>query len=261
LHLWDVAVQELLADEGLGPVEWGVYIAVWETQPESVTQLTCRTGMSRTCVTRACRKLEQAGWLALSACGPSLRPVALIPRRCQELLAKNLVIGYESAPYKGEYLMKRCLDLLVASSDYLDNARLGFLTNPATKEALEYDRFYTLGVAFEFNGPQHYEKTRLYSGDRSLRETQARDLIKKGLSLNHQVKLITITVDQLHPTVIQSLLPAILPRRPVDPDGYYYQALVKNRTSELSLSQVCRGASGEETEPLPIRVSVVLGSL
>src|SRR5690606_2563656 len=82
--------------------------------------------------------------------------------------------------FKGEGLMRALLSLLVDLDVFEDNASPGFLVNPLTDERLQFDRFYPPSVAFEFNGPQHYGETELYSAEHA-REQRARDLIKIGI--------------------------------------------------------------------------------
>lgn len=55
--------------------------------------------------------------------------------------------------------MREYLSLMIDSGEFEDNAAPGFLVNPLTDERLQFDRFYPPGVAFEFNGPQHYGAT------------------------------------------------------------------------------------------------------
>jgi hypothetical protein len=140
-------------------------------------------------------------------------------------MALRLREEYDMAVYRGEFLMRKYLDFRVATNDFIDNARPAFLTNPLTGERLEYDRYYLAGVAFEFNGSQHYERTRLYEDGKSLKERRARDAIKKGLSMDARVIIVVITAEQLHPTILEGLIPGILPRRTIDTGGAYYQAL------------------------------------
>jgi hypothetical protein len=123
--------------------------------------------------------------------------------------------------------MKAFLDYAIASEGYMDNARPEFLTNPATGERLEYDRYYFDGVAFEFNGTQHNEQTDRFQSARQLRDTQMRDLIKIGRSVDARITLVTVHPHQLHPEVIVSLLPDCLPRRTLDFNGPYLRAMAR----------------------------------
>jgi hypothetical protein len=208
--------------------------------PESLTGLAAHAKVSREVAKRVCGLLAQHGWLEHRADGYRIRPVAVIPESCQVYLAELVEMEYGLVEKKGELLMKRLLDLMIASDAYVDNARPGFLINPLTGELLEYDRYYyLLGAAFEFNGSQHYELTERYSSVKQLKEIRNRDLVKKGRSLEANVTLVTVTGNQLHPDVLESLIPPILPRRPLDKNGPYFAALTR-----LCIGYAAKAASG-----------------
>lgn len=102
------------------------------------------------------------------------------------------------AQFLGEALMREWLTLLVVTDRYEDNARPGFMGNPQTDEKLEYDRYYPeLGVAFEFNGPQHYTTTKMYPNSEEGRRLRMRDAIKSGLSHDNNVRLVIIEAKDL----------------------------------------------------------------
>jgi hypothetical protein len=226
LHIPDVVARGLLAERGLGPTELAIFLAVWTSQPGNLSALSEIVGASRNTTTRACDNLVARGWLRLVPDGKRLRPEALIPHCCQELMVQSLKEAYEMAANRGEFLMKRYLDLRVNSDDYVNNARPVVLTNPGTGEPMEYDRLYlTQGVAFEFNGPQHYETTKRYNNEWELKQTKLRDLVKTGISYKNNIALIVVTMDELHPDILETLIPASLPRRPLDTTGCYYRAL------------------------------------
>ena len=105
------------------------------------------------------------------------------------------------AKYLGEALMREWLTLLILSSRWTDGARPGYLVNPMTGERMEWDRLCELdkptaegfvSVAFEYNGPQHYGPTARYPSDEDARKRRARDLIKLGLGVENNVKVIII---------------------------------------------------------------------
>lgn len=101
------------------------------------------------------------------------------------------------APYLGEFLMRKLLDNTVASTTFMDNARPSFLRNPKTNQPLEYDRLYFEGVAFEFNGEQHYSTTSEFPDPQALQERRTRDLIKVALSLENGITLVTVVDEDL----------------------------------------------------------------
>ena len=223
MRLSDLVLTELARD-GLGFREQGVYLAAYAHAPESMAGLARAARLSRKTVTRACRVLAAAGWMSLRRASDRLCPVALIPKRCQVKLGKMLEARYSSVDYRGEFLMKRFLDMWVRCDVFVDNARPDFLCNPTTGESLEYDRHYELwDVAFEFNGPQHYGRTEWYEGPREAGERIARDLVKESLSRKEGVELVVVRAADLEAGRLARLVPAGLPRQHVDQEGPLFE--------------------------------------
>ncbi|MGE5485077.1 MAG: hypothetical protein ACM3X4_08685 [Ignavibacteriales bacterium] len=152
-------------------------------------------------------------------------PVPVVPESLQHEQASRLQTLVGIASQKGEFLMKCWLDVLVASDDLIDNCRPGFLCNPLTGEPLEFDRFYLEGVAFEFNGRQHYRPTSAYPDEQTFRERRARDLLKKGLSQEKGIVLVEVTSADLTLENMEKKIPDVLPRSVVDREGPYVKAL------------------------------------
>lgn len=122
--------------------------------------------------------------------------------------------------------MKKWLDYLIAPTEYIDNARPTFLQSPETGEPLEYDRYYpSYRVAFEFQGPQHYAPTRVYPNLDQFREMRKRDVMKRGLSSEHGVTLVTIMPDDLSLDGMLKKIPPVLPKAVIDPAGPYAREL------------------------------------
>jgi len=68
-----------------------------------------------------------------------------------------------------------------------------WLTNPKTNFKLELDGYCEeIGIAFEFQGDQHYQKNPFFHISRSLEETQYIDQLKKKLCKEHGVTLIEV---------------------------------------------------------------------
>lgn len=219
-------MRQMFKSASLSAREWGIYAAVWERCPRSLSELARQSKTARSTLRIVCTRLISNGWLRLDREGNRLRPVAIVPDSVQEQLAVHLEEGYAAAQFKGEFLMKAFLDYAVVSEWHVDNARPDFLTNPATGERLEYDRYYLEGVAFEFNGSQHYEHTERFASARQVKETQVRDLIKKGRSSDAAVTLVVVRPHQLHPDVLRTLVPpALLPLRRLDLEGPYLTSL------------------------------------
>lgn len=221
----EIILNELLETPRLTPVDRNVYIWAFLLQPPSIRRVAEAAGVSWHTASRACRRLAQAEWMRLEGPPQRKRPVAVVPARCQDKLAERLEKEYGMARNKGEFLMKRNLDLWVRSREFLDNARPDLLTSPTSDHALEYDRFYYgFGVAFEFNGPQHYDAGPGFD-EQTHKEIRTRDLIKQALSKEAGVQLVTVTGQDLAPDIFPKLLPETLPRNWVDTDGPYFRAL------------------------------------
>ncbi|MBE3584342.1 MAG: hypothetical protein IMX01_09560 [Limnochordaceae bacterium] len=161
------------------------------------------------------RLLNSAGGVTLWVC---LRHPEL-EARTAELVQVKRRMG--RARYAGQAIMGEGLSVVVASREFTDNARPGFLCNPFSAESLEYDRLYEVRgerVAFEFNGPQHYGTTDVFPDEAEADRTQARDGIKQALSSKNGVHLITMTATELvFDKMLAKVEPlnGILPLRPL----------------------------------------------
>lgn len=216
---------ELLRLEHIGPTAKFLYLVAEAIQPRSVVELARVVGVDPRHTARLCAEMARSGWMKLVRSGRETMPVPVIPDAVQEQLARRLAELVGMSQHKGEYLMKCWLDLLVASDNYVDNARPGFLSNPISGESLEFDRYYLDGVAFEFNGPQHYGPTASFPDEQAFRDLRVRDLLKKGLSREKGIELVVITAGDLSLDGMVARLPALLPRSAVDRDGPYVKAL------------------------------------
>lgn len=212
-----------------------LYLILANCYPKQAGEVTVATeylarqlGICRQTLYRRILELAAGGWVRILSRGPRCTRLAL----CNPVLAEReaeverVRTRLNRARFGGEALMKEWLNLLVDSSEYDDNARPGFLRNPLTGENLEYDRWYAAGVAFEFNGPQHYHPTDIYPDPRQVDETKARDLIKKGISHDQGVVLITVEPQDLTLKGMQAKIGKYLPLRKVRPDDPVLRFLV-----------------------------------
>jgi len=217
--------EALGGEQGLGFREIAVYIAAVTYAPLSVSELADRLRICRKSSAEACRRLAAAGWMLCVRSGRSTMPVPIVPHQHQQSMVEELSVAYASAGNKGEFLLKRYLDMRVACHHYLDNYRPGFAVHPLTLEPLEYDRLYIRHkVAFEFNGPQHDGPTDKYSDAIAAADLKVRDMVKDCLSRTEGVSLVVVTVRDLVPDTLDLRLPPVLPRRPVDRESPYFKA-------------------------------------
>lgn len=164
----------------------------------------------------ALHQLTEQGWLELmqenkfkpihfTLCNP------ITARRETEVLLAQLRL--EESEYRGEALMRELLSLAIHSDEFEDDASPGFLVNPITEERLQLDRYYPPGVAWEYNGPQHYRTTKRFPNERKLRMQQTRDLIKIGLCQQRGIQLLILHADELSLSAIQERAAGLLPLR------------------------------------------------
>lgn len=183
------------------------------------TALRDRTGAGINTLKRAVRALQETGWLAISQRN-KFSPIHFVLRnppaeRCAEAMARA-ERRLNQAEYKGEALMREFLSVLVNNDEYDDDASPGFLLNPLTGEELQFDRYYPPKVAFEYNGRQHYGPTDRYADEAAVRNRQARDYIKMGISWARGIHLAVVHAEDLTLQGIRQKVEGLLPLRNLD---------------------------------------------
>lgn len=179
------------------------------------------TQLHRKTIARAVRALAAVNWLAFERSGRR-RPATCRfkdPRHAQsEAEVERAKRRLEKAAFRGEALMREYLNLLVDSDQYEDDAKPGFLVNPLTDERLQFDRYYPPAVAFEFNGPQHYGPTDLYSSEAAIKQ-RTRDLIKMGLCAERGITLVIVHPQDLNLVKMKEKIGNLLPLRDLTNEG------------------------------------------
>lgn len=213
---------DLLTDCRVG-VQARVLYGVLQLTPEfrnptgqfSYAHLSSLTHASLTTVRLAVGELVQTAWLRAT----QLNHRAPIHFSLQNPVTARIEADVtrarqrlEEAPFLGEALMREYLSLLADSDDFEDNAAPGFLVNPFTDERMELDRFYPPGVAFEFNGPQHYGPTDRFSGADAARQ-RGRDYIKLGICVTRGISLLVIHPEDLTMKAMRQKIGDLLPVR------------------------------------------------
>lgn len=166
-------------------------------------------------VRQAVGQLVQSGWLIMKQ-KHQLAPMTITLRHPIKeqfkVMMTRAINNLENAKFRGETLMKEFLSLIVASDDYMDNVKPGFLRNINTDGLLEFDRYYPNIIAFEFNGPQHYRPTDLYD-EKTVREQQIRDEQKRQLSCNKGITLAVVHPEDLSVAGMLDKIGGLLPLR------------------------------------------------
>jgi len=243
-------LRELFGHREFSVIDKVIYLVAAICLPNSLAELCAQARVSRSATLRACRHLARLGWMVLVKTGKRIRPVAVVPYQYQTKMAQDLERLYRLVGNKGEFLMKRYLDLRICSDEFIDNARPEFLVNPMTDELLEYDRYYMSRVAFEFNGPQHHSTTKAFPDEKALKKIKTRDLVKRALSDKAGVKLITITAQDLRPDALGRRIPDDLPLNPIDDGGPYFKALAR----------ICSAYADKATRPSDAEQPVKAGA-
>lgn len=181
-------------------------------------ELSQLTGGAINTVKRAILELKHTGWLVTDQPNQQapIRFELLHPGDRHAARAERKI---NLAEYKGEAIMREYLNLLVASRDFEDDAAPGFLVNPLTDERLQLDRFYpTPAVAWEYNGPQHYDGTELFTDEEALQQ-RGRDLIKAGICLLKGIHLEVVHAEDLTLERMQEKVGSLLPLRDLRGQG------------------------------------------
>ncbi|NPV78935.1 MAG: hypothetical protein HPY52_01480 [Firmicutes bacterium] len=216
-----------MQDTRIGSQAIHLYLLIEQMRPDSLSELSRISGISRDSVREQCKILVETGWLVSNVKHGRKILSTTMPSQTQEAFARRLKEDREDTKYVGEFLMKKWLDVLVDSDDFLDNARPPFLTSPSTAQQLEYDRYYRKGVAFEYNGRQHYETTPQFPHEDALQEGRLRDHIKVSLSQKNGIALVQITEDDLNLENMRAKIPDRLRLRMIHKDGPYIRMLTR----------------------------------
>lgn len=163
-------------------------------------------------VKRAVRALEDAGWITIDQKN-RLAALSFTLQHADIALLRAVQARLGMAEFKGQALMLEYLTLIVDSNRFVDDGSVGFLVNPRTKHLLEFDRFYPLhGVAFEFNGRQHYVATGRFSSQQ-VEAQRNRDATKRLICTRENINLVVVHAEDLTLEGMLHKVGELLPRR------------------------------------------------
>lgn len=185
-------------------------------------QLANLAGRGLQTVKQAMQDLAQLDWISIR----QSHQLAPIQFTCRDPFAGRAMAEVEEARrrleesrYMGEAIMREFLTILVDSAEFEDDAAPGFLVNPLTDERMQFDRFYPPDVAFEFNGPQHYQPTDLFPVTWKVAQQRARDYMKAGICFYRRVQLVIVHAEDLHLEGLREKTSPILPMRDLSDHG------------------------------------------
>ncbi|HYG56636.1 MAG TPA: hypothetical protein VD902_01015 [Symbiobacteriaceae bacterium] len=225
---------DLLRDDKLG-TQAKLWYGILQLTPSEVTYpaLSRLGGVSPTTAKQAVKTLRANGWLDLTQQNKH-SPIhftlhnPMAKRREAELArVKDRLVEQQ---FRGEALMREYLSLLVDCDEHDDNASPSYLVNPYAGEEMQFDRYYPPGVAFEFQGAQHFGPTDRYPDDAKARKQRARDYIKQGICADRKVQLVTVVAEDLSMERMQQKVTGLLPLR--DLYGYDPHTRFLDRVSQ-----------------------------
>lgn len=168
-------------------------------------------------IRRHLAKLREHDWLKLDKKESHLSPIPFTLTSPGETMVRRVNALLKDHPYTGEALTNAWCQVLINSDAFTVNGANGMLRNYKTGKLMQYDLFYYAPrmVSFEFNGPQHYHRTKLYDAA-TVCEQKQRDQIKADISEKKGVELVIITREDLSLKGMQKKIGNLLPLRNLD---------------------------------------------
>lgn len=191
------------------------FCAIDQSGRFTYTALRKQSGTGINTLKRAIAELTRTEWL-LIAQKRARAPIEFVlgnpVATMVEAWVKKARWRIKRARNKGEAIMHEYLSLLIDSEDYQDNVKLGILVNPSTGERMEFDRYYPKGVAFEFQGPQHFGNTDQFS-KQEVADQMARDHMKRGICAKEGITLLEVRREDLSLNTMKRRVGTHLPLR------------------------------------------------
>ena len=215
--------EALSRETGIPACAKGAHVVAAMQSPNSVRHLSDLLKVDLKTALKVCRSLEKAGWLTLRNEGRRLKPEAMVPSHVESRLATEMKSVISLMPFKGEAVSRALADWIVTPSVKLVfGARPSFLINANTGQNMELDIYAPEhNWAIEYNGDQHFGPTSQYPGDRQFVDRYRRDIQKARLCKQNNIRLTTLTRDDLSLEKMLETMPSDIPRRAVDPKGPY----------------------------------------
>ncbi len=208
--------QELLEDPEVGAqakVVYGLLRLRGGSGQFTYPELSATSGLDAKTIKRAVLGLAGADWLRVSQ-EHRLAPVVFSLGTPEGAEVERVRRRIRRAENTGEQIMREYLSVLVDDHDYEDGGYAGFLVNPFTGEPLQLDRHYKVGVAFEFNGPGHYQSDK----PAELARQKARDFMKAGMCREAGIDLRVVHPEDLSLHGMRQKIGDRLPIREVQGD-------------------------------------------
>lgn len=218
-------------DLRLKPIDCRVYNRLYERPLQTAGALIRDLQLAKETVRLSLARLVDTGWVYTHLAPGRVRGKVFIPWMPDEVeqrVASLLAQRRTTVRYYSEWLMRCLLDLLVPDMAYIDNAYPNWLITPQGGLRLQLDRWYEdLNVAFEFQGPQHFQKgDRFVRTDEDLSRRLRYDGEKIRLCSLQQVELIEVTGPELDFESFRDKIRGKVPLLPLRESGPLYRELL-----------------------------------
>lgn len=218
----------LIQDRRLTPASRLLYQGMTAMVKTTAKEYSSTLGIPAGTVRRCLGELQRCGWV-YSFRTPQqtgLIYAPWMPLDVEQELAELAEQLADTAPNRGEFIMKMMLDTLVNEPNFIDNARFRWTRLGTGHSRLEFDRYYPDSrVAIEFHGRQHYEEVEFNAGRSDLAAQQVRDGLKALACLRQGVTLIEIADIELSYEYLIAKLAGHLPLFPARVDRPLFRTL------------------------------------
>lgn len=206
----------LACDRRLTASDTRAYLQFFWNPPMSIYAHAQMSGIPRETLRVSARRLVELDWAVEGNVKRQTVIIPWMPVSVEERVATELMAIRDHVSFKGEWLMKCLLDLVVHEQRFHDNPRLSWLVTGGGSGRLELDRWYPFAkVACEFQGPQHDRISPLSPTQQSLDQQQTLDHVKASLCNNEGIKLIHVRPSELNIHTIREKVYGYLPLTPL----------------------------------------------
>lgn len=217
-------------DRRLKPLDCRIYSLIYDRSPWTISGLAEALELTPEPVRRSVSRLEQVGWVYCHLESGRLRGRLVypwMPPELEQFVASMLTQRRTTVAFFSEWLMRCLLDLFVPDWVFLDNAHPDWLITPQGVR-LQLDRWYiNANVAFEFQGPQHFQKgDRFVRTDDELSRRLQYDGEKIRLCSLQEIELIEVRGFELDFELLQKKVKGKLPLVPLRQTGPLFRQLL-----------------------------------
>ena len=188
----------LFTDPELLSTDVKVYGVLWNRPGHSMRATARESGMPYETFRSAARRLVATGWAYEVRLANGTAVIPWMPLGVEESFVTLLSRMRDGIQYRGEWLMRCLLDLLLRRPDYIDNARPEWLVTGDGSGRLELDRWYYPPICLRVSRAATLPVGYLYTATADqLLERQRLDSIKAELCEAEGIQLISVYASDL----------------------------------------------------------------